>query len=351
MKNMNCFFNLNFKIFILLIFSSSFYGQDAKEIAKKCLPSTVSLILEDNFKQPLALGSGFIISDGKIITNLHVVENAHFGYVKINGDSKKHNIEGYYNIDTNNDLILLSVPTLKGTSIEINKVIPEIGEKIYAIGSPKGLSGSISEGIVSGIRTFDGNELIQITAPISPGSSGGPVIDNEGKLIGVSVGAIDSGQNLNFAVPTKYVELLVKSAPIHITRLNIKTTITKKNSTKGEKSIKQGIEIINIEWEADDGGGYYSKPIGYDLEGFSIKNNLQYEIKKVKLLLILKNSQGVPIDSQEYEPYIGYDEYIKPFLSKYIEVGFSDSRISDRIKKRKPSEKLEIRILDFTIIE
>ena len=165
------------------------------------MASTVSLVMEDNFKQPLSLGSGFIIDNGKVITNLHVIEDAKYGYVTISGESKKHKIEGYLVVDKTNDLALLSVPTLVGAPIEINGNNPEIGEKIYAIGNPKGLSGTISEGIISGIRTFDNEELIQITAPISPGSSGGPVINNNGELIGVSVGTLESGQNLNFAIP------------------------------------------------------------------------------------------------------------------------------------------------------
>ncbi len=63
---------------------------------------------------------------------------------------------------------------------------PEIGERVYAIGNPKGLEGTFSEGIVSGKRVFEENEIIQITAPISPGSSGGPVINTRGEVIGIA---------------------------------------------------------------------------------------------------------------------------------------------------------------------
>lgn len=338
------------KIVFLLFVPSLIFSQDAKEIAKKCLPFTVSLVMEDYYKQPLSLGSGFIVGNGKIVTNVHVIENANYGFVTISGETKKHNIEGYYSIDKTNDLVLLSVPSLTGNAIEFGSTIPEIGEKIYAIGNPKGLSGTISEGIISGVRTFDNEELLQITAPISPGSSGGPVIDNQGKLLGVAVGALESGQNLNFAIPTKYVLTLIESSINQITKLNIKS-VPKKATTNNKKNIKEGLEVINVEWEANTGGGFYAKPIAYNLEGFSIKNNLQYEIKEVKMLLILRNSQGVPIDSQEFEPYISYSDYIKPFLSKYIEIGMSNSSVSDRIKERKPSDKLEIRILDFSIAE
>jgi len=340
------------KILLLLIFLPTLlFSQNAKEIAKKCMTSTVSLVMEDSFKQPLSLGSGFIVDDGKVITNLHVIEDATFGYVTISGESKKHKINGYLAIDKSHDLALLSVPTLIGNSLAINDNSPEIGEKIYAIGNPKGLSGTISEGIISGIRNFDNEELIQITAPISPGSSGGPVINNNGELIGVSVGTLDSGQNLNFAIPTKYVSRLIKLSQIEITQLNIKSVNKKDSQNNLGKGIKEGLEIINVEWNAINSGGYNSSIIYWDLQGFSIKNNLPYEITKVSLLFILRNSEDQPIDAYEYSPYISYGDYIKPFLSDYFEARFRNYGIQERFSRKKKGEKLEIRILDFSIKE
>ena len=103
------------KCFLLLtLIPTLMFSQNAKEIAKKCMASTVSLVMEDNFKQPLSLGSGFIVDDGKVITNLHVIEDAKYGYVTISGESKKHKIEGYLAVDKTNDLALLSVPSLVG---------------------------------------------------------------------------------------------------------------------------------------------------------------------------------------------------------------------------------------------
>jgi hypothetical protein len=330
---------------LLLLLPNLMVAQNAKEIAKKCMTSTVSLVMEDNFKQPLSLGSGFIVDKGKVITNLHVIEGAKYGYVTISGESKKHKIEGYFAVDKTNDLALLSVPTILSTTIEINENNPEIGEKIYAIGNPKGLSGTISEGIISGIRTFDKEELIQITAPISPGSSGGPVINNNGELIGVSVGTLDAGQNLNFAIPTKYVSKLIEQPKTQITKLDIKSVAKKSNPSNLGKGIKEGLEIINIEWNT------LNRLKERKLKGFSIKNNLPYEITKIKLLFILRNAQGQPIDAFEYSPYIRYKHYIKPFLAKYIEAGFRSSIGKERVRIQKKGEKLEIRILDFSIKE
>src|SRR5690606_35815551 len=207
---------------IIILVSSITFSQSAKEIAKNCMSSTVSLVMEDNYKQPVALGSGFIVDNGKVVTNLHVIEGAKYGSVFINGSSTKHKIEGYYAIDKKNDLVILSVPSLTGTALPLgNSATPEVGEKIYAIGNPKGLSGTISEGIVSGIRTLDEQNLIQITAPISPGSSGDPVINNNGQVVGVAVGTLTSGQNLNFAIPTSSLIELLDNLNASVSPLNI----------------------------------------------------------------------------------------------------------------------------------
>jgi hypothetical protein len=84
-----------------------------------------------------------------------------------------------------------------------------VADKVYAIGNPRGLEGTFSEGLVSSIRRGDGAAMLQITAPISQGSSGGPVFDDRGRVVGVAVGMLEAGQNLNFAIPADYLEALL----------------------------------------------------------------------------------------------------------------------------------------------
>jgi S1-C subfamily serine protease len=83
---------------------------------------------------------------------------------------------------------------------------PEIGENITVIGNPEGLKNSLSTGIVAGIREIGGNKWVQITAPVSPGSSGSPVFDSKGRLLGLATMMLLDGQNLNFATPVRQVE-------------------------------------------------------------------------------------------------------------------------------------------------
>lgn len=320
-------------LLLALIINSSLFAQSAKEIAKNCLPSTVSIIMEDNIKQPISLGSGFVLENGKVVTNLHVIEGAKYGYVLENGSSKKHSIKGYFQIDKTNDLAILSVPTLTAQPLAISNLDkPEIGEKIYAIGNPKGLSGTISEGIVSGIRSMENKSLIQITAPISPGSSGGPVINNKGEVIGVAVGTLTSGQNLNFAIPVSLLMTLSNKGTSSITSLNISKGVTTPKTSKDEVNVKDGLTIRNLSWGCSHSFSY----------NFSIKNNLPATISDVKVLVLVYDLTGIVVNYSE-DTYFRYDE-IKPFLAKTI-----DCQHTKFMDSYKNGYKIKVRILDFKI--
>jgi S1-C subfamily serine protease len=232
----------------------------------------------DKSKQPISLGSGFVVDNGKVITNVHVMKGAVYGEIIEDQTKKTHKIVGYLAIDKINDLILLSVPTLEVDKLALSEKTPEIGEKIYAIGNPKGLSGTISEGIVSGIRKIENNDLIQITAPISPGSSGGPIINNNGEVIAVSVASLTSGQNLNFAIPAKYVNNILSKNIDSVTQLNIPNVNTTSTKTKSV-SIDQGVFISNIVWGNNGEYGVFDQY----LSRFSITNNTENEIKEMEV--------------------------------------------------------------------
>ena len=149
-------------------------------------------------------GSGFFVSKNVIVTNFHVIENQSSGSVKIVSTEQEFYITNVLAIDENKDLAILSVSKQDGTPLELSKNKDEaVGEKIYAIGNPNGLEGTFSEGNISGIRNnvLYWDRLIQITAPISPGSSGGPILNTEGKVIGIAVMQMKKGQNLNFVIP------------------------------------------------------------------------------------------------------------------------------------------------------
>ena len=198
----------------------------------------------------LGTGSGFFVKPNQIATNYHVIEPEQLSHKKADGNNeiislhrlrgtarlvgtdREYAIIGYTAIDPDRDLAILRVrdlgvkPLSLGDSAEVNQ-----GEAVYPIGNPLGLANVVSEGQISSvqwvesIREFMNNKsklvkdfqrnntphkLFMMTAPISGGNSGGPVLDSKGRVIGVSVGSRVGGQNLNYAVPVNYLKALLE---------------------------------------------------------------------------------------------------------------------------------------------
>ena len=202
---------------IVLIFCtiSTLPAQTAPEISEKALAATVYLEMQDSNGLPLGLGSGFFVRDNLIATNYHVIEGAARGRAKLVGQFSTYTIEGVTATDKTNDLALLKVtvyginPLPLGNSSDV-----KIGETVYVAGNPKGLEGTFSDGIISSHRDPYTKKHLQMTAPVSPGSSGGPVLNSKGEVIGVSFMTLVGGQNLNSAIPSRYLtELLTESTP------------------------------------------------------------------------------------------------------------------------------------------
>jgi S1-C subfamily serine protease len=209
----------------MLAGASSAHAQTAQEIAKKAFGATVLLVMEDTNGQPLSLGSGFVVRDGEIASNLHVAEGAARGYGKLVGQKTKYDIEGVTAVDGERDLVLLKISVSGSQTLSLgNSDVVQVGESVFAVGNPQGLEGTFSQGIVSSIREAGPDKLLQITAPISPGSSGGPVLNGKGEVIGVSVATFRGGQNLNFAIPSNYLKTLLSKSGLVKPLAQVKTT-------------------------------------------------------------------------------------------------------------------------------
>ncbi|RKU19210.1 hypothetical protein C6503_08345 [Candidatus Poribacteria bacterium] len=198
-------------MFLLLCGMTVANAQSPQQIAKKALASTVLLVMEDANGQPLSLGSGFFVRDGQVATNLHVVKGASRGYVRLVDQKTKYDIEGITAVNAERDLVILkiSVPGVQVISLGDSDMV-QVGSPIYAVGNPRGLEGTFSQGIISSIRKVGTDKILQLTAPIPPGSSGGPVLSDKGQVIGVSVATFRGGQNLNFAIPSNYLKKLME---------------------------------------------------------------------------------------------------------------------------------------------
>jgi serine protease Do len=157
------------------------------------------------------LGTGFFVrSTGLLLTNFHVVEGTDLVGVKTPGSDDVLWAKKATGFDIDNDLVLLEVETAAAKPVAIgDSDQAKVGEQIVVIGNPEGLEQTVSNGLLSGIRELDGRKLFQISAPISQGSSGSPVFNARGEVIGVVVSTLESGQNLNFAVPINYAKPLL----------------------------------------------------------------------------------------------------------------------------------------------
>ena len=180
-------------------------------LIKRIKPSTVIIFAYDDKGEFLKLGSGFFISQsGDIITNYHVLQGASSAEIKAS-DGKTHPINYIVADDEQSDIICLSVniPSQYVYPLSLSTTIPEVGERIIVYGSPLGLEKTASDGIISAIREVPGyGKLIQISAPISPGSSGSPVLNMKGEVIGIATLQMVEGQNLNFAIPSERIARL-----------------------------------------------------------------------------------------------------------------------------------------------
>jgi serine protease Do len=194
----------------LLAASSGVFGQAvdaAKQVYDSSQNSVFLIYLNDSNGTPTALGSGFLVGPRLLATNAHVADAGDpvlvVGPVRIPLRVLRK--------DRVNDLALLTLDadlSSKPLALATSQVSP--GEQIFAIGNPEGLEKTISQGIVSGLRRKDDRDLIQITSPISHGSSGGPILNARGEAVGVAVGILEDGQNLNFAVPITYLRSLIE---------------------------------------------------------------------------------------------------------------------------------------------
>lgn len=281
-----------------------------EQIAKQVIPQTVFIEVMDNYGNPLGFGSGFVIREDQIVTNFHVIEDAASGFISKEGIKEKFLIEGILACDAVNDLAILNVsgfPVKSGLKLDSSRL--EIGETIFVIGNPVGLEATFSDGKVSAIReSLEADRersLIQITAPISPGSSGGPVVNEYGELIGVAVGAITDGQNLNFAVPAKYViELQAKINPpsFGFERMNTNCGVTFSTNPENEPTEEEMamVKIISPKFFNDVSDRYQQSRSANPLIEYTIRNGLQEDIKNVFFEIEVFDGNSNQVDFHEY---------------------------------------------------
>ncbi|MDO5090082.1 MAG: trypsin-like peptidase domain-containing protein [Cardiobacteriaceae bacterium] len=180
-----------------------------QEIYQVAARSSVVVLPYDGGRR-IGQGSGVEIADNLVATNCHVVENGDEFLVLFAGESYPATLVSG---DSDMDYCLLHAPGLPADNAIIaasGTLSP--GQRVYSVGSPKGFELTIGEGLISGIRDIDGTPMIQTSAPISAGSSGGGLYNERGELVGITTAGHKDAENLNFAVPADFAYILAENA-------------------------------------------------------------------------------------------------------------------------------------------
>lgn len=187
--------------------------KDIPAIARAAKGAIVTIVM-GNGDQPIAQGTGFLVStDGVIVTNYHVIENGDVAIVKF-PDGDAFPVDGVLAADKVRDLAVIKIHGKTFRTLTLgNSERVQVGEEVVAIGNPLSLESTVSNGIISGRRTSkeQGGKFLQTTAPISPGSSGGPLFNMLGEVVGINTMYLEGGENLNFAIPVNDAKLLLLS--------------------------------------------------------------------------------------------------------------------------------------------
>jgi S1-C subfamily serine protease len=203
-------------------------------VYKKALPSVVNItstaMAFDFFYGAVpqqGMGSGFVIdADGHILTNYHVIENAR--QLEVTTSDKKKYKAQVVGVDPSHDLAVIQIPSKTVPQAEIGDSKDlVVGQKVFAIGNPFGLSGTMTRGIISSIRSVRGprgfiDEAIQTDAAINPGNSGGPLLNSRGQVIGINsmilTGGVEQSAGIGFAIPVNTAKAVLDDL-VHLGRV------------------------------------------------------------------------------------------------------------------------------------
>jgi S1-C subfamily serine protease len=256
------------------VFTSNVIAENVAEVVKQSSDAVVLIVISNSSGQETALGSGFLVSaDGEIVTNYHVIKDAHSAIVKLSNGAF-FPVSGILASDAAKDLAIIKV---NGKNLpflmlgDIDKL--HVGDHVVAIGSPLGLEGTVSDGIVSALRDGENKRWIQTTTPVSHGNSGGPLLDMSNHVVGVITWGVnlELGQNLNFAAPSSEVTALLVTAQQQVKPLSSAISKSEGSFTEGtiwtsltsgrDYSLRQDGDYLYADWvnmpsDIKAGGGF-----------------------------------------------------------------------------------------------
>jgi hypothetical protein len=307
-------------------------------IARENLPAVVTLVALDDHDQPLAMGSGFFITrDGVLVTNAHVVGGA--TKINVRWRGRTGIAVRILNFARKHDLVTVQTSFDSTPAVSLadsDRVV--VGQDVVVLGSPQGLEGTVSTGIVGGLRTMGAARLLQITAPISPGSSGGPVFDSTGRVIGIATATSSKGQNLNFALP---VNLLRDLPPVAISFAALKPAVLELREGTRLKDLVYFNNII-------EQFGLFAEGTTLASLTASLQNRTTETISDVKVLVVIRNPRGEVLDFH-LRDFKGTT--IPPGLAKQVSIPISTRGFRTwGLGADYLNGTYEIRLLDYRIV-
>lgn len=267
---------MNRYVIILIVFLQTImvYAQENRfsETIQKTLPAIFIVKTFDKAGNSLGLGTGFFIdSKGTGITNFHVLQGAQSAKIYLE-DKREFEISFINGLDKKHDIIQFVINNNSNTTFKYltySTLQPKLGEDVFTIGNPEGLSFTASNGIVSSIREDDElGQIIQTTTPISHGSSGSPLLNIKGEIIGIMSFYLKEGQNLNFAYNSSYIKNLTPIKP---------TFVFPEGGKTNEIVVEKDMILKKYEW-----------------------NTTQYSVKKTETALLISDKPVGPFPELRY---------------------------------------------------
>src|SRR5213075_2736057 len=233
------------------------------DLVRRIKPAAVAIETFDAKGEKLSRGSGFFIDKDRVVTNRHVIDGAYRAEVHLNSGNS-FPVKSVVAVVAEADVALLRVeaPAAQVRSLLLDRTSPQEGESVVVIGNPFGLEGSVTNGIVSAVRDIPGfGRIIQITAPISPGSSGSPVVNMQGQVIGIATLQITGGQSVNFAIPSERISQLQSGALLSLSDLVAATGRNKR--AKAVQSFRDGLSFLSKD-DCEKALPYFEKAVESD---------------------------------------------------------------------------------------
>jgi len=310
-------------------------SESLPELVRRVRPSVVAIATFDQKGEALSTGSGFFLHPGQVLTNLHVLRGAYRSEIRtLEGKGRVYPIKGVLSTDEEGDLALVSVDIAAERSrpLEVTTALPEDGERIFVIGNPLRLEGSVSDGIVSAVREVPNlGKIIQVTAPVSHGNSGSPLFNSKGQVIGVITIRVINGENINLAIEAARISRLPVNRFQMLAELVAKSTDKDSAENVAASLYRSGLDSMWL--------GNYDGALGY------FENAVNKDPKRADAWIqvgFCKTRQGKPDDAiRAYQQALQLRPDSAEVYNRLGDAHFYAGRFSEAIDAYKHAAKLE----------